>query len=77
VDKAKIQKHLDLANKHVKKGEKLIKEQEERVEELARDRDPTKIHEENLEAMRALEETLKQTRDSIREELEEKKSGEI
>jgi hypothetical protein len=77
VDIAKIQKHLDQANKHVKKGEKLIKEQEERVEELARDGHKTKVPKETLGVLRDLEETMKQTRDSVREELEEKESGEI
>lgn len=50
MDKSKIREHLEEANQHVKKGEKLIEQQEDRIEELSRDGHPTKIHKENLEA---------------------------
>jgi hypothetical protein len=73
MDKAKIREHMEKADQHVKKGEKLIKEQEERVEELERDGHSTKLHKENLEALRGVEETFKNNRDAIREELEERR----
>jgi ATP-dependent exoDNAse (exonuclease V) alpha subunit len=71
MDKSKIREHLEEANQHVKKGEKLIEQQEDRIEELSRDGHPTKIHKENLEALREVEEAFKKNRDAIRKELEE------
>jgi 5-bromo-4-chloroindolyl phosphate hydrolysis protein len=71
MDKSKIREHLEEANQHVKKGEKLIVQQEDRIEELSRDGHPTKIHKENLEALREVEEAFKKNRDAIRKELEE------
>ena len=71
MDKSKIREHLEKANQHVEKGEELIEQQEGRIEELARDGHPTKIHKENLEALREVEETFKKNRDTIRKELEE------
>jgi hypothetical protein len=71
MDKARIREHLERADRNVKKGEKLIEQQAERVEELARDGHPTQIHEENLKALRDVEETLKKTRDAVRSELDE------
>jgi hypothetical protein len=71
MDKAQVREHLDRANRNVKKGEELIERQAERVKELARDGHPTKIHEENLKALRDVEETLKKTRDAVRSELDE------
>jgi hypothetical protein len=37
MDESKICEHLEEATQHVKKGEKLIEQQEERIEEMARD----------------------------------------
>ena len=71
MNKAKIREHLDKAEKNVEKGEKLIEKQEERLEEMARDGHPTKIHEENLKVLREVQETMKKTRDAVREELAE------
>lgn len=71
MDKSKIRAHLEKSDRHVKKGEELIERQKERVEELARDGHPTKIHKENLKALRDVQETFKKNRDAIREELEE------
>ena len=34
---SKVREHLEEANQHVKKGEDLIEQQEERVQEMARD----------------------------------------
>ena len=62
MDKSKIREHLEEANQHVKKEEKLIEQQEDRIEALSRDGYPTKIHKENLEALREVEETFKENR---------------
>jgi hypothetical protein len=78
MNKAKTREHLDKAERNVKKGEKLIEKQEERLEEMARDGHPTKIHEENLQALRAVQKTMKETRDTVRKELAndtERKAG--
>ena len=37
MDESKVREHLEEANQHVKKGEDLIEQQEERVQEMARD----------------------------------------
>jgi hypothetical protein len=71
MDESKIRAHLEEANQHVKKGKDLIEQQEERVEEMARDGYQTKVHKEYLEALRQVEETFKKNRDTIRKELEE------
>ena len=71
MEKAKIREHLAEAERRVKKGEKLIEEQERRVEEMTRDGHPTEIHEETLKTFRDVEKTMKKNRDAVREELEE------
>ena len=48
----------------------LIERQEERVEALARDGHPTKLHEEDLNALREAEETMKETREAVQKELD-------
>lgn len=71
MDESKIREHLEEANQHVKKGKDLIEQQEERIEEMARDGHQTKIHKEYLETLREVQETFEKNRDSIRKELEE------
>ncbi|MBV8100365.1 MAG: hypothetical protein JOZ31_14540 [Verrucomicrobia bacterium] len=71
MEKAKIREHLAEAEQHVKKAQKLIAEQEKRVEEMARDGHPTEIQEETLKTFRDVEKTMKKNRDAVREELEE------
>ena len=55
MNKAKVREHLDQAEQNVKKGEKLIEKH--------------KIHKEHLNALREVQETMKETRDTVREEL--------
>jgi transposase len=71
MNKEKIREHLDETAENVEKAEKLIEKQAERLEEMARDGRPTKIHEENLKALREVQETMKETRNTVREELAE------
>jgi hypothetical protein len=71
MDKAKVREHLDKADRNVEKGEELIQKQEKRGNELARDGHPTKIHEDNLKALRDVEKTLKQIRNTVRKELDD------
>ena len=77
MDKSKIREHLEEANQRVKKGEELIEQQEDRIEELCRDGHPTKIHKEHLKALREVEETFKKNRDALQEELEESQENRI
>ena len=71
MDKAQIHKHLDKADRHIKRGEKLIQEQEERVKELRRDGHKVEIHERSLRNLRDIQETMQKTRETVREELDE------
>lgn len=70
MDESKIREHLEEANQHVKKAEDLIEQQEEGVEEMARDGHQTKIHKQYLEALREVKETSEKSWDSIRDEIE-------
>jgi len=67
---SKVREHLEEANQHVKKGEDLIEQQEERVQEMARDGHQTKIHKQYLETLREVKETFEKNRDSIRDKVE-------
>ena len=67
---SKVREHLEEANQHVKKGEDLIEQQEERVQEMTRDGHQMKIHKQYLETLREVKETFEKNRDSIRDKVE-------
>jgi peptidoglycan/xylan/chitin deacetylase (PgdA/CDA1 family) len=69
MEKTKIREHLDKADKDIERGEKLIEEQEERVKELRGDGHEIEIHERSLRNLRSIQESLKKSREIVRNEL--------
>jgi DNA repair exonuclease SbcCD ATPase subunit len=69
MEKTKIREHLEKADKDIKRGEKLIEKQEERVKELRTDGHKVEIHERSLRNLRSIQESLKKSREIVRDAL--------
>jgi hypothetical protein len=72
MEKTKIREHLDKADKDIIRAEQLVEEQEERVKQLRRDGHKTEIHERSLRNLRSIHETMKKSREIVRDELAQK-----